>query len=266
MTARAIIGIAAVLTFAGALRALAQEITHDISGVQVAPVGGVVAPELSEEERSRNELPELAGASLAVGSQLVDGRLPQPVIEYIVKTKFVLQRISLFDSGLVVVHVIDDRGKVLKRVRIPRDALDTYRNALSAEKMAEIPIAQLNLKATGDMAVLRSYDSMGSHVSRIFDPAAVLPLELEQARSLMQDLLNALVQDREVTSSITNYEPRVGDRLVGEDQKTYVVTQVDDKTRIIELTRADKPLKMYVAMSDLNKFVVGARRPASATP
>lgn len=266
MTARGIIGIAAVVTLACALGAVGQETTHDISKVDVPPLGGRVALELSDEERARNQFPELAGAQLATGSQLVNGELPKPVVEYIVKTQFALQRISLFENGLAVVHVSDERGRVLKRVVIPMDALDTYRTELSPEKLAETPIAQLKMKATGDMAVIRSYDSMGSHVDRLFDPSAVLPLPLAQRRALLEDLLNALVQDREVTNSVTNYKPRVGDRLVGEDQKTYIVSGIYGQGDTIELTRADQPLKMYVAAKDLNKFMVGARRPASDTP
>lgn len=264
MTARRIIGIAAVLALSGTLRARAQESPgHDISQVEVPPLGETIAPLMTEDERKKVEIPELAGTSLAVGSQLVDGRLPQPLADYVIKTKFAMQRISIFDSGLVVVHVKGDTGTVLKRLLLPQDALETFRTELSPMKLAEVAVDQLKLKPTSDIAVIRCYDSLGSHVDRKFDPTAALPLAIEHQRQLMQDLLNAIAQDREVTSSLTNYVPRIGDRLVGEDQKTYVVTAVYPDEQTVELTRADQPLRMYVASKDLNKFMVGARRPAA---
>lgn len=263
MTARRLIGIAAVFALAGTFRVLAQDSPgHDISQVEVPPLGGTIAPPLTEDERRNTDIPELAGTSLAIGSQLVEGRLPQPIVDYLVKTRFASQRISMFDTGLVVVRVVGETGTVFKRVKIPLDALETFRNELSPMKLAEIPIDRVKLKPTGDLALIRSYDSMGSHVDRRFDPTTVLPLALEQSRRLLQDLMNAIVQDREVTSTLTNYEPRIGDRLVGEDHKTYIVTALYPQRQTIELTRADQPLKMYIASKDLNKFMVGARRPA----
>src|SRR5438067_11751015 len=85
-----------------------QPPTHDITLVDKVPLGGAIATPLPEAERKKlqkYDLPELAGSTQALGSQLIDGTLPRPLVDYIVQDAKVQQRLSIFQGGLVVVDV-----------------------------------------------------------------------------------------------------------------------------------------------------------------
>ena len=78
-----------------------------------APPGTVIATPLPEKQRrqmKKLDIPELVGAKQALGSQLVDGRLPKPVLDYVVLDNNVEQRLSIFEKGLVVVHMTGAGG------------------------------------------------------------------------------------------------------------------------------------------------------------
>ena len=58
--------------------------THDITQVDPAPLGGAIAIPLTERDRKKlkkYEIPELADCRQAIGSQLIDGRLPKPLVD-----------------------------------------------------------------------------------------------------------------------------------------------------------------------------------------
>src|SRR5439155_26211277 len=77
---------------------------HDISQVDPAPLGGAISVPLPERERKRlqrYEIPELVGSRQALGSQLIDGRLRQPIIDYVTEQGPIHQRLSVFEGGLV---------------------------------------------------------------------------------------------------------------------------------------------------------------------
>src|SRR5436853_7261508 len=64
----------------------ATEPTHDITQVDTAPLGGAISVPLPEKERKRlqrYEIPELVGSRQALGSQLIDGRLRKPLLDYV---------------------------------------------------------------------------------------------------------------------------------------------------------------------------------------
>src|SRR5215213_4256279 len=57
---------------------------HDISKVDPAPLGGAIAvplPEKRSRQLKRYEIPELTGSRQAIGSQLINGELPKPVLD-----------------------------------------------------------------------------------------------------------------------------------------------------------------------------------------
>src|SRR6185503_15189728 len=90
---------AMVLSLVPSLHAqpITEPTTHDISGVDPAPLGGAIAVPVPEKQRrklKKYEIPELAGARQAIGPQLVDGRLPNPLIDYHVRDAVLDQRIS----------------------------------------------------------------------------------------------------------------------------------------------------------------------------
>src|SRR5437762_9499865 len=104
----------------------AQQPTHDITMVDKVPLGGAMATPLPEAQRKQLEkydLPELAGSSQALGSQLINGELPQPLVDYFVRDATIQQRLTIFQGGLVVIDVRGAGGPIRKRVIIPPDAL-----------------------------------------------------------------------------------------------------------------------------------------------
>src|SRR5438094_9377121 len=72
---------------------------HDITQVDAVPLGATIAVPLPEKERKRlerYEIPELVGSRQALGSQLIDGRLPHPILDYIAEQGPIHQRLSIF--------------------------------------------------------------------------------------------------------------------------------------------------------------------------
>src|SRR5437763_12086384 len=95
---------------------------HDITQVDVAPLGGAIAIPLPEHDRKRlkkYDISELAGCRQAVGSQRIDGRLPKPLIDYSVTSATVFQRLSIFEGGLVVIESRGAGGTIRKKVILP---------------------------------------------------------------------------------------------------------------------------------------------------
>ena len=242
-----------------------QATTHDISEVDVAPLGGAIAIPLPERERkklARYDIPELVGSAQAVGSQLIDGRLRKPLVDYSVNTSEVYQRISIFEGGLVVVEVRGAGATIRKKVIIPADALQNYLHAISPAALAVIRDGDLSRPRDTRRALLRAYDGQQNFVEREFDPMATMPKALSDAVVPLQDLLRAIYQDRAVTNTVAGYMPKVGDQLVGDDKKIYkVVRVVSDK--IVELHCLSQPTTIYVDVKDLYNYFIGTPGAAS---
>jgi hypothetical protein len=241
----------------------AQETTpHDITQVDPAPLGGAISVPIPERQRKRlkrYEIPELSGAQQAIGSQLIDGRLPRPLIDYHVRDAVIDQRISFFEAGLVVVRMSGAGGTIQKRVIIPPDALKKYLETTSASALQKIGEMELSPPAEFRTARLRIYDG-GAFVERMFDPTGTKPKRLQDQVRPLEDLLRAITEDREVTSSVAGYEPKVGDELVGDDRKVYRVERVIADSNIVQLRCVSQPTILYVAKKDLHNYFVGKPR------
>jgi len=236
---------------------------HDIKGVDTAPVDGAIATPLPERQRRqlrKYEIPELSGARQAIGSQLIEGNLPRPVLDYAVRTSAVDQRISFFDGGLVVIRLTGAGGTIHKRILIPDDALKTYLASTSIETLRSVGPYDLAEPTERRRAFLRLYDKDGTFVERVFDPAGRRPRAVQEQITPLEDLLRTLSEDRTVTSTVANYEPQVGDRLVADDRKVWRVARIIEETGIVELRCTTAPTIMYVAIKDLYNYFVG--RPA----
>ena len=99
-----------------------QDPPHDISKVDAAPLNGAISVPLPERERKRlekYEIPELVGSKQALGSQLIDGRLPRPILDFVTEQGPIHQRLSIFERGLVVVDVHGAGGTIRKKLLIP---------------------------------------------------------------------------------------------------------------------------------------------------
>jgi hypothetical protein len=238
---------------------------HDISKVDPAPPGSVIAVPLPEKERRRlkkYDIPELVGARQALGSQTVDGELPRPLIDYFVTNAGIDQRISIFDRGLVVVGMTGTGGSMLKKVLLPPDALAMYQKAASPALLSAVDRNKVSPPTNGRRSLLRMYRQDRSFVELTFDPAGAIPKVLGDQIRPLEDLLRALSEDRTVTNSVAGYEPKVGDELVGDDRKTWRVERIIQDAGIVQLHCVGQPTIIYVAKKDLYNYFIG--KPASS--
>lgn len=236
-------------------------VQHDISKVEpVAPDAAIATPVPDRRQRQlkKYEMPELAGAKQALGPQLVDGRLPKPLVDYIALDGSIEQRISIFEGGLVVVKMTG-AASMHKKVILPPDALTQYMGALTAQSLKKIDQRELAPAEATRRAAVRIYAADGTFVERVFHPDRVPPKELHDHVAPLRDLLRAISEDRGVTTSLAGYEPKEGDELVADDHKVYRVTRVATGEGVIELRCLDAPTKMFVAKKDLHLYFLGRR-------
>ena len=255
-----------IILLALAMSAFAQsappptsEPPHDITGVDAAPLGGAISVPLPEKERRRlkkYEIPELVGSRQAIGSQLIDGRLRKPILDYITEQGPIHQRLSLFEQGLVVIDAHGAGGTIRKKLLIPDDAVKNYLKAISTTSLREVRPTDIALPRDGRRSMLRVYDAPDYYVEREFDPMSTLPKRMADMIMPLEDLLRALCEDRAVTNSVANYQAQVGDQLVGDDQKVYRVIRIADG-HIVELQCLSQPTRLYVEMKDLYLYFIG---------
>ena len=246
------------LVLVAVLFAFTANAQHDITKVEPAPADAAAATPGPRKPMKKYDIPDLAGATQALGSQLIDGRLPKPLIDYLAVSDDVYQRISIFEGGLVVVNMTG-ASAIRKKVMIPVDALDAYIKAASPEVLREIDQKSLAAPKATRRAQLRVYDKDGGFVERLFDPGHVLPKTLNRPVAPLRDLLRAISEDRDVTSSVAGYQPKPGDELVADDQKVYRVIRVAGPNGIVELKCLSAPTTIYIAQKDLHQYFVGAR-------
>lgn len=235
---------------------------HDISRVEtVAPDAAISTPIAKQDQKrlKKYDMPELAGAKQAVGPQLIAGRLPRPLVDYVSVEGSLEQRISIFEGGLVVVKMTG-ASSIQKKVIVPSDALEQYTGSVTANAIRAINPRLLAPPETGHRALLRVYAADGTFEERVFHPERVPPKELADQVAPLQDLLRAISEDRGVTTSIAGYQPKPGDELVADDHKVYRVMRVTEGAGVIELRCLDAPTTIYVAQKDLHLYFIGTRR------
>ena len=234
---------------------------HDISKVDPVVPDAVIATPVPEREQKRlkkYDMPELAGATQALGPQLIDGRLRKPLADYIAVEGGIEQRVSIFEGGLVVVKMTG-ASSMHKKVIIPPDALAQYMRALTADSLKAIDPRELAPAERTQRATVRVYAADGTHVERVFHPNRVPPKELNDHVAPLRDLLRAISEDRGVTTSLAGYEPKEGDQLVADDHKVYRVLRVAGGAGIVELQCLDAPTRVYIAKKDLHLYFLGRR-------
>src|SRR5947207_448959 len=142
---------------------------HDITQVDPAPLGGAISVPLPERERKRlqkYEIPELVGSRQALGPQLIDGRLPHPIVDYINEQGPMHQRLSIFEGGLVVIDTHGAGGTIRKKLLIPDDALKNYMKSISTTSLRVLRPIDLVAPRDARRSVLRVYDSPQYYVER----------------------------------------------------------------------------------------------------
>lgn len=234
---------------------------HDITRVDPVPPDAAISTPLPERQQRRlkkYEMPELSGAKQALGPQLIDGRLPKPLADYVAKEGPIEQRVSIFEGGLVVVKMTGATS-IWKKVIIPPDALAQYLKTINAEAVRKIDARSLVPPEISQRSLLRVYAADGTYAELAFHPNRVLPKELNDQIAPLRDLLRAISEDRGVTTSIAGYEPKEGDELVADDQKVYRVTRVVDGSGVVELRCLNAPMTIYVTKKDLHLYFMGAK-------
>ena len=230
---------------------------HDITMVDSAPLGGAIATPLPEAQRkqlAKYEIPELAGSRQALGSQLIEETLPQPLVDYVAQDAKVQQRISIFQGGLVVVDIRGAGGPIRKKVIIPPDALKNYLRSVST--IATVRQGELVAPKDNRRALLRVYSAAHQFTERMFDPVATLPRTMNDQITPLRDLMRAICEDRTVTNTVAGYMPKPGDELVGDDRKVYRVMRVMNRS-IVELRCTSQPTTIYVEVKDLYNYFIG---------
>lgn len=246
------------LTIAVLLVAAPAFAQHDISQVEPAPAGGAAAtPIPTRRGMKKYDIPDLAGAKQAIGPQLIEGRLPRPLVDYLAQEGALRQRVSIFEGGLVVVNMTG-ASTIRKKLILPPDALENYTKAISAEILSRIDQRELSPAEAERRSLVRIYTTDGKFVERSFNPTRLLPKDLNDCIAPLRDLLRAVSEDRYVTSSVAGYEPKEGDELVGDDQQVYRVMRVIPGSDVVELKCLDAPTTIYVTKSDLHLHFVGA--------
>jgi hypothetical protein len=211
----------------------------------------IPTPDEGQVDRRKYNTAELNGAAPAIGSQLIDGRLPRPVLDYVAKSAASMQRISFFEGGLVVVHMEAGGARLRKRVRIPAGAVDVYLDLLSPTQIDLLAENDQGLSIAAERSFIRRYRDDGTPVEIAFSNSRVLPSEIQRLRTVLDDLVRILAEDREVTNPMIAYTPRLGDRLIGEDQQLYKVTAINNQGAMLELTSTRDPVKIFVATKDV---------------
>jgi len=238
---------------------------HDITQVDAAPLGGAISVPLPEKERKRlekYEIPELVGSRQALGSQLIDGRLPKPIVDYVTEQGPIHQRLSIFEGGLVVVDTHGAGGTIRKKLLIPDDALKNYMKAISTTSLRNVRPGDVAGPRDNRRSALRVYAAPNDYVEREFDPMSTLPKRLSDMIMPLEDLLRAIYEDRAVTNTVANYLAKVGDQLVGDDKMVYRVSRVIDG-HIVELQCLSQPTRLFVEMKDLYLYFIGTPGAAS---
>lgn len=261
----ALLVLIAIVTFSSsAQQTIDKEPSHDITKVDPAPLGGAMAtpmPKNQERRMRKYEIPELTGAQQALGSQLIDGRLPKPLLDLIIDDGKIGQRISFFEGGLTVVRMGGAGGTIRKRLILPEDAFQRYLSTASIEHLRAVRPETLQPPTAMRKALLRVYAADGTYAERAWDPSRSMPKPLHQQVTPLQDLLRAISEDRAVTNTIARYEPKIGDELVGDDRKTWRVERIIDggERMVIELRCLSQPQTVFIAKQDLHQYFIGAR-------
>jgi hypothetical protein len=233
---------------------------HDISKVDPALKESVIAvpvPEMGRRMRKQYDLPELVGARQAIGSQLINGELPKPLLDYVTRNGKLEQRISFFEGNLVVIRLSGAGGTIQKKVILPEDAVKKYLEAASATTLRSVREDDVSAPTEDRRALIRRYDPTLGIVERQFDPAGARPRRLHNQLLPLEELLRVLSEDRTVTSTVAGYEPQIGDELVGDDNRTYRVARIIKESGVVELRCTTQPTIMYVAKKDLYNYFVG---------
>jgi len=243
-----------------ALVAIAPPLSAQVDEEYIPPpeLGAAInipKPNEGEIDEQSYTSPELTDTRPANGSQLIDGRLPRPQLDYSIVTPKSLQRLSFFEQGLVVLHMKAGDANLRKRMLLPEGALDEYLKLMTPDNAAAISRNEvLTNGLSDDRGIIRIYRDDGSYEQVVFSNSRILPVGVQQLRSTLDDLIRILAEDRGATNPLANYVPKIGDKLISEDMKLFEITALAEEGRIIEFTGLQEPVRVYVAKDDIASY------------
>jgi hypothetical protein len=215
----------------------------------------VPLPDLDSRKFRRYQVVELSEALPVGGSLLVDGNLPAAILDYLTRLGTIRQRVSIFENGVVSVALSGAGGRVEKKVLMPPDAVASYREFFASCDLGSF--RPIEPGSDENRVTIRMLSADGTPIEKRFPATALVPENVERMRLVLDDLLRALSEDREVTNPISLWEPREGDTLLGGDQKTYRVVRILGG-EFIELVCTSEPVRRFVPIKDLHLYFVGA--------
>lgn len=247
---------AAVLTFASAAPHLsAQPEEEYMPPAELGSSISIPKPPEDEIDASKYESPELTDTRPAIGSQLVEGRLPRPLLDYSIVTSKSLQRLTFFEQGLVVLHMKAGDANLRKRMLLPPAALEEYRLLLTPDNARTIARNESLINGlSNDRGIIRVYREDGSHAQIEFSNSRILPAAIQQLRSTLDDLIRILAEDRGATNPLASYVPRIGDKLISEDLKLFEITALAQQGEIVEFTGLQEPIRVYVSRDEIPSY------------
>ena len=125
---------------------------------------------------------------------------------------------------------------------------------LTPDQIDSLAENDLGLSISKARSSIRRYRENGSPAEVSFSNSRVLPADLQRLRTVLDDLVRILSEDREATNPMVVYKPRLGDKLIGDDQQLYKVTAINNHGELLELTSTRDPVKIFVATKDVYTY------------
>lgn len=245
-----------VLLAAAALPCVAQS-------VETAPPR-IITAEDAARDKSHDEpydTPELFGAQkLDVGK---GGRLPSILAEYTVRSGKVFQRVSVFDNGVVSLHIRGVGPDMKRQLVMPPETLDTVRTLIGRVDAGTLAAAASRMHDRGtDYAQLR-FRRDASVYELMFGSSEAIPQSVTSLREMLGELLALIADDHQVANPVSTHTAAVGDRLVSDDGEVYRVTRIVTDGDIVELENSQNTMRLFIPANMLYKIFNSVRETAA---
>jgi hypothetical protein len=182
--------------------------------------------------------------------------LPKLLVEYGIRAGAIYERITIFENGTAVVSRRGVGPDVQRRLRLPDDLVNLYREVISGIETRSIPMID-GLGPTDLHQALLRFRREESVVEARFAASRVLPYQLDHLRTMLTTLLDSIAVDQQVTNPVSHYKPVLGDRLLDDLGNAYEIVRLIEHGAMVELKRLDQPLRYFVEADALYRMFVG---------
>jgi hypothetical protein len=181
--------------------------------------------------------------------------LSKVLVEYGIRAGSISERITIFENGTAVVSRRGAGPDVQRRLRLPSDLINLYREVIGAIELRAIPPVD-GLGPTDLHQALLRFRRDESLIETRFAASRVLPYQLDHLRTMLTTLLDSIAVDQQVTNPVNNYKPVLGDRLLDDMGHAYEIVRLIDDGAMVELKRLDQPLRYYIEPDALYRMFV----------